>query len=145
MKALGSIQITYVKYAAMLFSLVKSCIPEEMLSVRLRHSTSSTKVTTDKHSDKLNLLLFFLRSEAEGEEKISLSRVGLRVFEMPHQSGNTKRRGKEEENTIPTALNLLTGEKQSRKSSCVFCGRMHDSKDSFQMQNMPLQEKKDAM
>lgn len=66
----------------------------------------------------------------------------------PHKSVNTKRRGEEEEgeeNTIATALNLLTGEKQSRKSSCVFCGRMYDSKACFQMQKMPLQEKKDAM
>ena len=104
------------------------------------------KCTTDEQSDKLNLLLSFLRSETEGQEKISISRVGLRVFEKPHQSGNTKRRGEEEEeNKIPTALTLLTGEKQSRKSSCVFCGRMHGSKDCFQMQKMPLQEKKDAM
>jgi len=30
-------------------------------------------------------------------------------------------------------------------SSCVFCGRLHDSKDCFQMQKMPLHEKKDVM
>lgn len=139
--------MTYDKYAAMLFSLVESCIPEEMLIVRLMNPTSSMKGTTDKHNNKLNLLLSFLRSEADGEEKISMSRVGLRVFEKPHHSGNTKRRGEEEEeeNTIPTSLNLLTGEKQSRKSSCEFCGRMHASKDCFQMQKMPPQEKKDAM
>jgi len=75
-KALESIQMTYDKYPAMLFSLVESCIPEEMLSVRLRNPTSRMKGTTDKHSDKLNLLLSFLRSEAEGEE-ISMSKVGL--------------------------------------------------------------------
>jgi len=78
-KALESIQMTYDKYPAMFSSLVKSCIPEEMLSVRLRNPTSSMKGTTDKHSDKLNLLLSFLRSEAEGEE-ISMPRLGLRVF-----------------------------------------------------------------
>jgi hypothetical protein len=76
MKALESIQMTYDKYAAMLFSLVESCIPEEMLTVRLRNPTSSMKGTIDKHSDKLNLLLSFLRSEEEGQETISTSGVG---------------------------------------------------------------------
>jgi hypothetical protein len=102
------------------------------------------KGTIDKHSDGLNLLLSILRSEAEGQEKISMSRVGLRVFEIPHQSGNTKRRG-EKENRVPIALNLLTGDKQSRMSPCVFCSRLHDSKNCFQVQKMSLQEKKDAM
>lgn len=32
---------------------------------------------TDKHSDKLNLLLPFLRSGVEGEERISMARVDL--------------------------------------------------------------------
>ena len=36
-KALESIHMTYDKYAAMFSSLVESCIPEEMLSVRLRN------------------------------------------------------------------------------------------------------------
>jgi len=78
-KALEFIQMTYDKYPTMFSYLVKSYIPEEMLSVRLRNPTSSMKSTTDKHSDKLNLLLSFLRSEAEGEE-ISMPRLGLRVF-----------------------------------------------------------------
>lgn len=60
-----------------------------------------------------------------------MTKVGLPVLDKPHQSCNTKKRAVEDE--IPTALNLLTGEKQSRKSSCVFCGRIHDSTDCFQV------------
>lgn len=63
-----------------------------------------------------------------------MAKVGLPVLDKPHQSCNTKKRVEEGEveDEIPTALNL-TGEKQSRKSSCVFCVRIHDSTECFQV------------
>ncbi|XP_054706521.1 uncharacterized protein LOC129216335 [Uloborus diversus] len=72
LRSLESIGMTCDKYAAMLFPLVESCVPEDILRVWLRNSASEEK----SYSARLNQLLNFLRTEVEGEERITLAKSG---------------------------------------------------------------------
>ncbi|GFV11469.1 uncharacterized protein TNCV_1695931 [Trichonephila clavipes] len=69
LRSLDSIGMTSDKYSAMLFPLVESCIPEDILRVWLRNSVSEEK----SYSARLTQLLNFLRAEVEGEKRITLA------------------------------------------------------------------------
>lgn len=83
LRAAGSIGITTHKYAAMLFPMVESCIPQEILRVWLRKPTVATTSETRSiaYSERFKQLLSFFRSEVEREERISLAKAGFEFTE----------------------------------------------------------------
>ncbi|XP_071056562.1 uncharacterized protein [Onthophagus taurus] len=78
LRALETLGITTDTCAAMLYPLVESCLPEELLRVWQR-----TPEPTDKASNpsktRLNHLMEFLKAEVEGEERIALAVEGFGV------------------------------------------------------------------
>ncbi|XP_071041967.1 uncharacterized protein [Parasteatoda tepidariorum] len=74
LRALESIGLTSDKYAAMLFPLVESCIPEDVFRVWLRNPGAITDDSSNNvYSTKLKSLLAFLKTEVEGDERIRLA------------------------------------------------------------------------
>ncbi|GFY35490.1 transposon Tf2-6 polyprotein [Trichonephila clavipes] len=135
LRSFESIGMTSDKYSAMLFYLVESYIPEDILRVWLRNSVSEEK----SYSARLTLLLNFLRAEVEGEERITLAKSGI------NQSDSYRKIHKDkEEIIIPTASNLFSGAKERNSNSiisCLFCEKSYQSKDCYKAQNLTHDEK----
>ena len=135
LRSLESIGMTSDKYSAMLFPLVESCIPEDMLRVWLRNSVNEEK----SYSARLTQLLNFLRAEVEGEERITLAKSGIK------QSDSCRKIHKDKEDIIiPTASNLFSRTKEISNNNvmnCIFCEKSHQSKDGYKAQNLSQEEK----
>lgn len=141
LRALESIGVTSDKYAAMLFPLVESCLPEELLRVWLRH-TANIALSEDEdntYSDKLNQLLTFVKTEVEGEERITLAQAGFKVTSSARH--NMVKKNYVEER-VPTASNLFTSSTRNVNSYCVFCNESHLAQNCYKARDMTLQEKK---
>lgn len=67
MRALETLGVTTEKCAAMLFPLVESSLPEELLRVWQRNTEASLKDNADS-KDRLSALMKFLKAEVQNEE-----------------------------------------------------------------------------
>lgn len=76
MKALESLKVTTEIYAAMLYPLVESALPEELLRIWQGHSTSAGNIDT---RDRLSRLMSFLQIEVVAEEKIAMAVDGFNI------------------------------------------------------------------
>nr|XP_042912338.1 uncharacterized protein LOC122272568 [Parasteatoda tepidariorum] len=139
LRSLESIGMTSDKYAAMLFPLVESCIPEENLRVWLRSPLINKQ--ENSYSDKLAQLLTFLRREVEGKERIALAKTGFKQAEIVER----RQKHRETEFYPPTAKDLISGFKEKKKLNCIFCNKLHESKDCFKGQKLSLEEKREAV
>ena len=143
LRALESIGMTSDKYSAMLFPLVESCVPEDILRIWLRShaAVSSDKDEQNTYNFKLKQLLLFLKNEVEGEERISLAKTGFKL-----NASNSKTSKASNEQSIQTASDLFTsGQKVTRDESCLFCEKAHTSRDCFAASKMTLKEKQDLL
>ncbi|CAG7832064.1 unnamed protein product, partial [Allacma fusca] len=126
----------------MLYPLVESCLPEDLLRIWQRQSQTSVggpNAAADPLKNRLTNVLEFLRSEVEGEERIRLARAGFGL--NPKKEKVSKE--KEFFEDLPTAAGLFNSENHSMKSqSCIFCDKKHPSQDCFSAQKMALPEKK---
>ena len=116
------------KYAAFLFPLVQSSLPEDMIRVWLRTATRAADADTSRHvySERLDQLFLFLENEVEGEERISLAQNGFHMQER--LKGKVKMKSLDIEGH-PTASVLFSGEVKKKQSNCAFRKKPHDSKD----------------
>lgn len=134
LRALDSLGVHTKMYDAILFPLVESCIPEDLLRVWQRQSNIG-----ETHKDRLENLMIFINNEVENEQRISMAIGGLE-FKKPKT--NKKTLQKIEEEYIPTANNLFSGQRKNEKvSSCIFCHKIHESRDCFQAEKLSFQEK----
>ncbi|GFY06302.1 integrase catalytic domain-containing protein [Trichonephila clavipes] len=80
LRSLESIGLTSEKYEAILFPLLESCIPEELMKVWLRNPTQSSAENelTGDYGNKLKNLLCFLKREIEGEDRLQLAKNGMK-------------------------------------------------------------------
>lgn len=110
--------------AAMLYPLVESSLPEELLRVWQRHP-SSTSAGENIAKDRLTKLMSFLQVEVEAEERIAMAVSG---FGMNTTRDNKERRknSKPESSETPTAATLLNT-REARTTKCIFCNENHDS------------------
>jgi hypothetical protein len=144
LRSLESLGMTGDKYAAFLFPLVESSLPEDMIRVWLRTATRAADADTSRHvySERLDQLLLFLKNEVEGEERISLAQNGFH----PQERFRGKLKMKSSDIDGPsTASDLFSGEVKKKQSTCVFCKKPHDSKDCYRARRMTLSEKKDSL
>ncbi|GFR06803.1 uncharacterized protein TNCT_609441 [Trichonephila clavata] len=88
----------------MLFPLVVSCIPENLLRVWLRNPAINKVDDSNSYGDKLSQLLLFLRTEVEEEERILLAKSGFDSTETTKQS----KKSREGETPVPTALDYFS-------------------------------------
>lgn len=142
LRALESLGVTTDKYASMLYPLVESSLPEDLLRTWQRRSTSVAEKldSIDGESiskNRLDKLMNFLRSEVENEERISLATSGFSLT-----SKNPTKPKKLQEN-IPTAASLVNV--KETKPNCVFCEKNHNSADCFKASKMTIEEKRETI
>mgnify|MGYP005985863389 CR=1 FL=1 len=113
--------------SAMLFPLVESCLPEDLLRIWERLTCFN-----DDDSSKVRLdgLMSFLRKEVESEERVALAVSGF----------GDKFWRKDSLKDVPTATGLLT--KNTSKLRCLFCHETHYSSDCRKPKKKSLTELK---
>ena len=148
LRALDSLGVTTEKCAAMLFPLVESSLPEELLRVWQRSSSASETDTTSSSSNvsktRLNKLISFLESEVQNELRISMAVQGF-SFKEENESECTKKVKKQQPagKDVPSARNLLS---KGKENSCIFCEKSdHDSAKCFKAKNMSSSERQEAV
>ncbi|XP_072401667.1 uncharacterized protein [Diabrotica undecimpunctata] len=75
LRALETLGITSDKCSAMLFPLIESCLPQELLRVWQRSTNIDCRGGTLEN--RLKLLMTFLRNEVENEQRIALAAEGF--------------------------------------------------------------------
>jgi len=122
LRALESLNI-FKQSAAMLYPLIESCLPEEIIRVWQRSEQFSVDHTLDI---RLDFLMKFLKKEVENEERIALATSFT----------NHKR----EDRVTPTSSALLN----TKSKNCVFCKRdghlSEECKEALKL--LPLERKK---
>lgn len=78
LRGLESLGVTRDKYAAMLYPLVESALPEEVLKTwqRTRYQSANQQGNAEIE-DKLSPLMKFLRSEVDSEIRLKLAKTGI--------------------------------------------------------------------
>lgn len=97
LRALESLNVTTEMCVAMLFPLVESSLPEEVLRTWQRQNNGATDARS-----RLEALMVFLENEVRNEERISLVKQGLvSVKEPAPADGKT---GFKRRNIVPSIL-----------------------------------------
>ncbi|XP_043476290.1 uncharacterized protein LOC122507569 [Leptopilina heterotoma] len=124
-RSLDTLGVTKDKCTAMLFPLVESSLPEEILRAWQRSGQRGFTETDGQSetNDRLTKLLEFLRLEVESEERIDLALTG---FGLSEPEVEKKPKGKVElVKDVPSA-NVLLVAKSERKFICIFCKAEHE-------------------
>ncbi|KAJ8957208.1 hypothetical protein NQ318_007770 [Aromia moschata] len=160
LRALDTLGITSDKYAALLFPLIESCLPQELLRIWQRSAFNSSGPSTSSASHgnnepvayggdsplevRLKNILSFLRAEVENEQRIDLASEGFGLadnFKTKYGTANqsSKRNAsKTPNNSTFTAAGLVNVD----VAKCIFCTGVHESDKCFKAQNMTLDERK---
>ncbi|XP_055932029.1 uncharacterized protein LOC129962308 [Argiope bruennichi] len=162
LRALETLGVTKDKYAAMLFPLVESSLPDETLKAWERFRTTHRRVseevtyslTTEEKdtsscgkmpSNDLDRLLDFLQDEVEGEERIVLA---SQSFDQPKKSSfsNSRRESNEKkfQTRVSSATDLLASN-LNKKKLCIFCTEEHNSWNCKKASKLTLHEKQSAV
>ncbi|KAH1015764.1 hypothetical protein HUJ04_007099 [Dendroctonus ponderosae] len=118
LRALETLGITSDKYAAMLFPLIESCLPHELLRVWQRSTLFITVDSSERPGDvstppleiKLRQLMAFLKQEVDNEQRLVLAAEGFGLAEKTsfEKNGEGNSRMKLKKNPeYPTAIGLL--------------------------------------
>ncbi|GFQ65589.1 transposable element Tc1 transposase [Trichonephila clavata] len=137
LRSLETLNVTTSNYAAMLFPVVESCLPAEVLKAWGRHRLNR-EVPEDLALGKekvLENLMTFLRHEVEGEERRILAENGF------GSKTNRKESHKQVQRDEPTATTLVANT-SARKICCVFCDRSHPGKDCQKLSAMNYEDRK---
>ena len=121
-RALNSLGVTADKYAAMLYPLVESSLPEEVLRVWQRSGQHETTTVTDENGerqeqDRMTKLLNFLQMGVENQERIDMA---LKGFGLPTETERSKKvKTKTEITREPASASApLHQEKTGRYTTC---------------------------
>lgn len=159
LRSLETLGIKSDKYSAMLFPLIESCLPEELLRVWQRSSTAlcaeivlviKSNVTLE---NRLKALLQFLGNKVENEERICLAAEGFGIHELRHAAGGPSRRRITQGSTdkLPhepaTASALInqgvsSGGRVSTSLRCIFCEGSHESPNCLKASSYDLEKKR---
>lgn len=87
LRSLESLGVTGDRYAALLFPLVESSLPEDLLRIWLRASAKCSVNDThmsfkNENCDRLNQILTFLKNEVEGEQRVMLAQGGFQTLQQ---------------------------------------------------------------
>ncbi|XP_025154441.1 uncharacterized protein LOC112588490 [Harpegnathos saltator] len=144
LRALESLDVTTEMCAAMLFPLVESSLPEEVLRTWQRTATISADVPTVSITakDRLTHLMTFLGKEVESEERIHMAKTCFDINDDPAKNKNKKKsksdldRGQD----VATAAGLLTL-RDTNISKRLFCEESHDSLHCEKARSMPMDQR----
>ena len=141
LRALESLGVTTDMCAAMLFPLVESSLPEEILRTWQRQNTGSGEA-----GNRLKSLMKFLENEVRNEERIAIARSG---FDLPQEASKTsksesksEKKPKQNHNSVATASGLLSV-RESKTFVCIFCSANHESADCQKAKKMSLSSRQD--
>ena len=126
-RALETLGVTTDNCTTMLYPLVESSLPEEILKTWQRCPASGDATTEGARSaDRLTKLLNFLRAEVENEERFHMAVSGFSI------AASDERREKQKTKTrtvmtpdLPTASVLFA--KEEKHSKCIFCAGDHEN------------------
>ncbi|GFW47826.1 DUF1758 domain-containing protein [Trichonephila clavipes] len=144
LRALESLGVTKEKYAAMLFPLVESRLPAEILRAWERY----VRYSSDESGKKdLDYLMKFLSIEVSSEDRIKLARNSFdsKKSNYKNKLGNLS--------TTATAADLFNSNFKNRKdfkfnnnnNNCIFCEKAHASENCCEAASMLYEVKKNAI
>ncbi|UYV61231.1 hypothetical protein LAZ67_1003984 [Cordylochernes scorpioides] len=142
LRALETLGVARDKFAAMLYPLVESALPEDTLRVweRSQHTVSGRGV-----QDKLTQLMTFLKTEVKGESRVNMAKAAFKIDNNQDvKDDRSNRKSLSKKNTgskMPTATDLANTTQM--RNNCIFCGKGHPSQECYSGQRMHLPEKKD--
>ncbi|UYV60695.1 hypothetical protein LAZ67_1001953 [Cordylochernes scorpioides] len=127
LRALETLGVARDKFAAMLYPLVESALPEDTLR------------------DKLTQLMTFLKTEVKGESRVNMAKAAFKIDNnQDAKDDRSNRKSISKKNTgskMPTASDLANTTQML--NNCIFCGNGHPSQECYSGQRMHLPEKKD--
>lgn len=161
LRALETLGISSDKCSAMLFPLIESCLPQELLrawqrSAFFNNSSESEEVSASHSStsphppleQRLKNLMRFLRSEVENEQRIALAVEG---FGLQEHNSSVKSTGvikpknlQDKSSNLPTAMGLVNSD-GAIAAICVFCMGSHNSDACYKAQRMSYSQKRDLL
>lgn len=147
LRSLKMLGVTSDKYASMLYPLVESCLPVDLLRVWERHLNSFSVKSENKDFNKLEILMQFLRNEIEGEEKVNLATSGFGCETKTKGIFKGKVKNLTQNKTVPTGMELLTScrDVSVRQQRCIFCDKPHQSTDCNRAEGLTYDQKKQIL
>uniref|UniRef100_A0A6P7GGZ2 Uncharacterized protein LOC114337988 n=1 Tax=Diabrotica virgifera virgifera TaxID=50390 RepID=A0A6P7GGZ2_DIAVI len=157
LRSLETLGITADKYAAILYPLIESCIPEDMIrlwhrsSQFLRPSASVSMHIIDEVAEVTTLetrligLMSCLQSEVKNEQKIYLETEGFGLSaENKNKSNNLvdKKNAKLPKQGTNQTLATATGLISYEVCRCIFCKGQHDNTNCFRAQKLSMGQKR---
>jgi len=135
--ALESLGVTTAMCAAVLYPLVESSLPEDLLRVWQRNPKA---IASNTSKQRLDELMAFLQTEVLSEERIAMAVSGFGLHdEQCDTRDKHKKKGKVESKEIATAAGLLSTKDDKRP--CIFCGQNHDSALCMKAKKMTQDER----
>ncbi|UYV79909.1 hypothetical protein LAZ67_18001024 [Cordylochernes scorpioides] len=148
LQALETLGVARDKFAAMLYPLVESALPEDTLRVweRSQYTVSGRGV-----QDKLTQLMTFLKTEVKCESRVNMAKAAFKIDNnQDAKDDRSNRKSLSKKNTgskMPTATDLADttqiANTTQMRNNCIFCGNGHPSQECNSGQRMHLPEKKD--
>lgn len=134
LRGLELLGLTSDKVTAILYPLVESCLPDDLICLweRSRHELIKPPDT------KLTAILSFLKREVAGEERVQL----VNKFQNVNISEDWK-----DERTASAMFTSSNnkGRFNSMRTACVFCKGSHKSVDCFKTVKMSLMDKRECL
>ena len=151
-RALETLGVTTDKCAAMLYPLIESSLPEEVLRAWQRsaeHRTAGNNGAAvaadgddraDRAKDKLAALLEFLQLEVENEGRIEMVLQGFNAPTEQNKAKKSKTKTEEVTKDIATA-NAFFVTKENKSIVCIFCKSSHESRDCESARKLSMNER----
>ncbi|XP_031349539.1 uncharacterized protein LOC116175519 [Photinus pyralis] len=141
LRALNSLGVMKKDYATLLYPLVESCLPEEVLRAWKQFSRKDG-LTTESH-DQLTQLMTFLELEVCDQETIKMAMTGFNI--TANQEGRKQLRGKqtyEVQGDVATANALFVSKSNL---SCIFCNGEHENNKCTVARKLNFDERKNIV
>jgi len=144
--ALESLGIKSESNSCWLYPMVESSLSEEVLRAWQR-SSLFREIDESKNITRLANLIKFLKYEVEGEERLRLAREGFEDFKQKDKHYDKPKRefrdrvNSRQSRNVPTAAGFFV----AKDHGCIFCSKLHDSRDCYEARSLSLEDKKNKI
>jgi hypothetical protein len=149
LRALESLGVDSKHMNLLLYPMVESCLPSEILTAWQRSSEYGRDGSAENPPQtEFDYMMSFIKKEVEGEEQRSLAQAGFGIESKKEDKSNQQQNNKsqkggkaaefKQKETTATAAGLFAGS----TVSCIFCDKPHQSQDCRKALHMPIQEKR---
>lgn len=150
LRSLETLNITSDKYAAILYPLIESCLPEDMIRLWHRSSEFLRPLQEDDEftlDTRLKGLMKFLRNEVEQEQKVHLATEGFGINATGRISANDPEKKNKTYKSGLADLPLATasGLVNCEAMKCIFCHGNHDNTNCFKAQKLSMEQKRNIL